>query len=246
MVGRAARSWPVTAVGEPYSVSMLSPGDRFEGYIVEAALGHGGYATVYRAHHAAGSDRALALKVLDEQHRHLAQLARLRREFEHRRSAGPSAHRHRVRTRAGLALHGAGLRRHRRHPIGDARSTCRANTDRRCPGLHSQPGNCALRRQAVQYSYTPRFFTRRRSTHRFRCRSFDHRRHRLSRYQRRSVPTVFGTGAAHRACARRGHRRVRISLHRGRTDHRFTTIHSEYTDWLDRRSLAQASATPIT
>lgn len=61
---------------------MLSPGDRFEGYVIEAALGHGGYATVYRAHHAAGADRTIALKVLDEQHRHLAQVARLRREFE--------------------------------------------------------------------------------------------------------------------------------------------------------------------
>jgi eukaryotic-like serine/threonine-protein kinase len=61
---------------------VLSPGDRFEGYVIEAAVGHGGYATVYRAHHAAGADRAIALKVLDEQHRHQAQLARLRREFE--------------------------------------------------------------------------------------------------------------------------------------------------------------------
>lgn len=62
---------------------MLSPGDRFEGYVIEATLGHGGYATVYRAHHAAGADRAIALKVLDEQHRHQAQLARLRREFDY-------------------------------------------------------------------------------------------------------------------------------------------------------------------
>lgn len=61
---------------------MLAPGDRFEGYVVEAALGRGGYATVYRAHDASGPDRAVALKVLDEQHRHLAQVARLRREFE--------------------------------------------------------------------------------------------------------------------------------------------------------------------
>jgi len=63
-------------------VEVLSPGDRFEGYVVDATLGHGGYATVYRAHHAAGPDRAIALKVLDERHRHQAQLARLRREFE--------------------------------------------------------------------------------------------------------------------------------------------------------------------
>jgi serine/threonine protein kinase len=61
---------------------VLSPGDRFEGYVIDAAFGHGGYATVYRAHHTAGVDRAIALKVLDEQHRHREQFARLRREFE--------------------------------------------------------------------------------------------------------------------------------------------------------------------
>ena len=60
---------------------MLSPGERFEGYVIDGAVGHGGYATVYRAHHSTGTDRALALKVLDEWHQHLAQLARLRREF---------------------------------------------------------------------------------------------------------------------------------------------------------------------
>jgi serine/threonine-protein kinase len=62
-------------------VEVLSPGDRFEGYVVDAALGHGGYATVYRVHDAAGSDRVVALKILDDQHRQLAQMARLQREF---------------------------------------------------------------------------------------------------------------------------------------------------------------------
>jgi serine/threonine-protein kinase len=61
---------------------MLSPGDRFEDYVVDAAVGHGGYATVYRAHDVAGTDRQVALKILDERHRHAAQLAELRREFE--------------------------------------------------------------------------------------------------------------------------------------------------------------------
>jgi serine/threonine protein kinase len=63
-------------------VNVLSPGDRFEGYVVDEALGHGGYATVYRAHDAAAPERAVALKVLDERHRHQAQVARLRREFD--------------------------------------------------------------------------------------------------------------------------------------------------------------------
>ena len=61
---------------------MLSPGERYEGYVVDAALGHGGYATVYRAHDAADPDRAVALKVLDDHHRKPAQLAQLQREFD--------------------------------------------------------------------------------------------------------------------------------------------------------------------
>jgi eukaryotic-like serine/threonine-protein kinase len=59
-----------------------SSGDRFEGYVLDAPLGHGGYATVYRAHDAAGPDRVVALKILDEHHRQPAQLARLQREFD--------------------------------------------------------------------------------------------------------------------------------------------------------------------
>jgi serine/threonine-protein kinase len=61
---------------------VLSPGDRFEGYVVDAALGHGGYATVYRAHDGAGPDRTVALKVLDERHRTPAQIGQLQREFD--------------------------------------------------------------------------------------------------------------------------------------------------------------------
>ncbi len=61
---------------------MLSPGDRFKRYVVDAVLGHGGYATVYRVHDAATPERAAALKILDDRHRHQAQVARLRREFE--------------------------------------------------------------------------------------------------------------------------------------------------------------------
>jgi serine/threonine protein kinase len=63
-------------------VEVLSPGEWFEGYVVDAALGHGGYATVYRAHDAAGPDRVVALKVLDNNHRQPARIARLQREFD--------------------------------------------------------------------------------------------------------------------------------------------------------------------
>ena len=58
---------------------MLSPGDWYEGYVVDAALGHGGYATVYQAHEAARPDHTVALKVLDEHHRQPAKIAQLQR-----------------------------------------------------------------------------------------------------------------------------------------------------------------------
>jgi serine/threonine protein kinase len=61
---------------------MLAPGDWYEGYVVDAALGHGGFATVYRAHDAAHPDRAVALKVLDDHHRKPAQIAQLQRGFD--------------------------------------------------------------------------------------------------------------------------------------------------------------------
>jgi serine/threonine protein kinase len=61
---------------------VLSPGERYEGYLIDAALGHGGYATVYRAHDATFPDRAVALKVLDAHHRQPAQIAQLQRGFD--------------------------------------------------------------------------------------------------------------------------------------------------------------------
>lgn len=61
-------------------MNVVSPGDRITGYAVEEVLGRGGWAVVYRARDT--TDRAVALKVLNEQHRRPAQLARLHREFE--------------------------------------------------------------------------------------------------------------------------------------------------------------------
>jgi eukaryotic-like serine/threonine-protein kinase len=63
-------------------VDVLSPGDRFEGYVVDAPLGHGGYATVYRAHYGGDRDRVVALKVLDDHHRKPTQIRQLQREFD--------------------------------------------------------------------------------------------------------------------------------------------------------------------
>ena len=57
-------------------------GDDFAGYVIDAMLGRGGYAAVYRAHRPADPNRGVALKVLDEHHRRDDQTARLRREFD--------------------------------------------------------------------------------------------------------------------------------------------------------------------
>jgi serine/threonine protein kinase len=57
------------------------PDDRLEDYVVDGVVGHGGSATVYRAHHAAEPGRTVALKVLDEDHRGAVHVNRLQREF---------------------------------------------------------------------------------------------------------------------------------------------------------------------
>jgi len=61
---------------------VVSLGGWYEGYVVDAALGHGGYATVYLAHDATDPDRRVALKILDDFHCEPAQIARLQREFD--------------------------------------------------------------------------------------------------------------------------------------------------------------------
>jgi serine/threonine protein kinase len=61
---------------------VLLVGEDYAGYVIDATLGRGGYAAVYRAHRPADPNRAVALKVLDEHHRRKDQTARLQREFE--------------------------------------------------------------------------------------------------------------------------------------------------------------------
>lgn len=61
---------------------MIPVGDDFAGYVIDATLGRGGYAAVYRAHRPADPNRQVALKILDEHHRREDQTARLRREFD--------------------------------------------------------------------------------------------------------------------------------------------------------------------
>jgi eukaryotic-like serine/threonine-protein kinase len=61
---------------------VLRPGEEFEGYTVEKVLGHGGSSTVFLAAEAAHAQRLVALKVLNDGHDSLADIARLRREFD--------------------------------------------------------------------------------------------------------------------------------------------------------------------
>lgn len=71
---------------------MLSPGDRFEGrYVVEAVIGRGGSATVYRARDTGTPARVVALKMLPDDGRRPEESVRLRREFDLARA---SAHPH--------------------------------------------------------------------------------------------------------------------------------------------------------
>jgi serine/threonine protein kinase len=61
---------------------VLQVGDDFAGYVIDAILGRGGHAAVYRAHRPAELNRVVALKILDDKRRGNIQIARLRREFE--------------------------------------------------------------------------------------------------------------------------------------------------------------------
>jgi serine/threonine protein kinase len=61
---------------------VLSPGDRFEDYVVDAMVGRGGSATVYRAHQARTPGRALALKILLAGRDGPAEQERLQRESD--------------------------------------------------------------------------------------------------------------------------------------------------------------------
>lgn len=62
---------------------MLSPGDRFEDYVIDATAGRGGTATVYRAHDVRSPDRIVALKILTAGRDGASEQARLRRESDY-------------------------------------------------------------------------------------------------------------------------------------------------------------------
>jgi serine/threonine protein kinase len=61
------------------------------GYVVDEVVGHGGSATVFRAHRRETPDVAVALKVLDDNHHNAISLDRLQREFD---IAGRLRHNH--------------------------------------------------------------------------------------------------------------------------------------------------------
>ena len=64
--------------------------DTFEHYVVDGVIGHGGSGTIFLAHCATAPEDAVALKVLDPDHRDPTHMARLLREFEFaRRAAHP-------------------------------------------------------------------------------------------------------------------------------------------------------------
>jgi serine/threonine protein kinase len=57
------------------------PDDRFDEYVVDGVVGHGGSTTIYRAHDRAAPDHLVALKVLDPRHRDPVWVHRLEREY---------------------------------------------------------------------------------------------------------------------------------------------------------------------
>lgn len=61
---------------------MLTPGQTFEGYVVDSHLGTGGNAVVYRVHPETDQSHPLALKILHDDRRSPTELARLRNEFD--------------------------------------------------------------------------------------------------------------------------------------------------------------------
>ena len=77
-----ARARQVERGRGPYADRVLAPMDRYGDYLVTGVVGHGGSATVYRAHRPSSPEVTVALKVLDEQHHDPVHLDRLQREFD--------------------------------------------------------------------------------------------------------------------------------------------------------------------
>jgi serine/threonine protein kinase len=72
----------VNDVVRPRVEATLAAGDRFQDFVIDRAIGHGGSAVVYRATGVAPPARAVALKVLDAHHLDPDHLHRMEREFD--------------------------------------------------------------------------------------------------------------------------------------------------------------------
>lgn len=72
----------VNDVFRPYAQRVLASGDRYQEYVIDGAVGHGGSAVVYRAHCAEQPAMTVALKVLDAHHQDPGHLSRLQREYD--------------------------------------------------------------------------------------------------------------------------------------------------------------------
>jgi serine/threonine protein kinase len=66
----------------PKAQATLVAGDRFQEYVIDRAIGHGGSAVVYRATGDVEPNAAVALKVLDAHHLDPDHLHRIEREFD--------------------------------------------------------------------------------------------------------------------------------------------------------------------
>jgi serine/threonine protein kinase len=72
----------VNDIVRPKAEAALTAGDRFQDYVIDRAIGHGGSAVVYRATSVALPASAVALKVLDAHHLDPDHLHRMEREFD--------------------------------------------------------------------------------------------------------------------------------------------------------------------
>ena len=152
---------------------MIPLSDEFDGYVVDATLGRGGYATVYRAHRVADPNHDVALKVLDDHHRREDQTARLRREFEF---AYQLSHPHVITV---YEYGGAWLAM---ELVDGGTATALAEqgdraggtgSDRRRARLHTSMWNRARGRQAIEYSCLSGLYPR--GIDRLRCRAHGRR-----------------------------------------------------------------------
>ncbi len=220
---------------------MQSPVDWFEDYVVDAVLGHGGHATVYRAHGVLEPDRVVALKVLDDYHCQPVQMARLQREFAF---ANRLDHPHIIK----VYRHGSGWLAMELIDGGTV-AKLQAMTDRLT----------ALKQVADALDYAHRHGIVHcdvKPSNILVSLPFSERGTVLIDFgvahsvaggvaqarTRRGLVALFGVRAVAGVRTVRGHRRVRISVHGIRIDHRLTTFHRHHVDRSGGRAATRPAA----